>query len=138
VKLCDDDHHRLDPIHPAITIVKTANPLSVEPGATVTYTYVVTNTGDTTLFHVSVDDDVLGHIGDIPQLDAGDSVTLTKDWELPRDELAVTNVGTATGTDVLDKTVTMSNLLLAALHRLDVPAASFGDSTGPLTELTGA
>jgi len=39
---------------------------------------------------------------------------------------------------VLDKTVTMSNLLLAALHRLDVPAASFGDSTGPLAELAGA
>ncbi|MBW8753806.1 MAG: DUF1552 domain-containing protein [Sphingomonadales bacterium] len=38
---------------------------------------------------------------------------------------------------VLDKTVTMSNLLLAALHLLDVPAATFGDSTGPLAELAG-
>jgi hypothetical protein len=33
---------------------------------------------------------------------------------------------------------TMSNLLLAALHVLDVPATSIGDSTGPLRELTGA
>lgn len=39
---------------------------------------------------------------------------------------------------VLDKTVTMSNLLLAALHLLDVPAGAFGDSTGPLAELAGA
>ncbi|BBC73849.1 conserved hypothetical protein [Altererythrobacter sp. B11] len=30
---------------------------------------------------------------------------------------------------------TMSNLMLAGLHALDVPAQSFGDSTGPLTEL---
>ncbi|MDE8652536.1 DUF1552 domain-containing protein [Novosphingobium album (ex Liu et al. 2023)] len=33
------------------------------------------------------------------------------------------------------KGTTMSNLLLAGLHLLDVPAASFGDSTGPLREL---
>ncbi len=33
------------------------------------------------------------------------------------------------------KGTTMSNLLLAALHVLDVPAPTFGDSTGPLTEL---
>ena len=105
----DTDDHTVTVINPAIDIVKTVNPISGRPGDIVTYTYVVTNTGDTTLFHVSVDDDVLGHIGDIPQLDAGDRVTLTKDWELPRDELAVTNVGTATGTDVLDKTVTAND-----------------------------
>jgi hypothetical protein len=29
----------------------------------------------------------------------------------------------------------MSNLLLAGLNLLDVPATSFGDSTGPLAEL---
>ena len=33
------------------------------------------------------------------------------------------------------KHTTMSNLLLSGLHLLDVPAASFGDSTGPLREL---
>ena len=71
-----------------------------------TYTYVVTNTGDTTLYNVSVDDDVIGHIGDIDQLDPGQSVSLTKDYVLPAGELGVTNVGTATGTDVLGKTVT--------------------------------
>ena len=32
----------------------------------------------------------------------------------------------------------MSNLLLAGLNLLDVPATSFGDSTGPLRELTDA
>jgi hypothetical protein len=38
----------------------------------------------------------------------------------------------------VEKGTTMSNLLLAALHLLDVPAASFGDSSGPLKELAGA
>ena len=102
----DEDSWSVDLIHPAIKIVKTVDPISGSPGDTVTYTYVVTNTGDTTLFNVSVDDDVIGHIGDIDQLDPGQSVTLTKDYVLPAGQLGVTNVGTATGTDVLGKTVT--------------------------------
>jgi uncharacterized repeat protein (TIGR01451 family) len=88
-------------ICPAITIVKTVSPRSGTPGDTVTYTYVVTNTGDTTLFNVSVDDDVIGHIGDIAKLEPGQSVTLTKDFVLPAGNPILTNVGTATGTDVL-------------------------------------
>ena len=36
---------------------------------------------------------------------------------------------------VVPKGTTMSNLLLAALHVLDVPAKAFGDSTGPLAAL---
>ena len=88
-------------ICPGITIVKTVSPRSGNPGDTVTYTYLVTNTGDTTLFNVSVDDDVIGHIGDIAKLEPGQSVTLTKDFVLPAGNPIVTNVGTATGTDVL-------------------------------------
>jgi len=38
----------------------------------------------------------------------------------------------------VEKHTTMSNLLLAALHVLDVPDPAFGDSTGPLKELAGA
>ena len=78
--------------------MKTVDPISGGPGDTVTYTYVVTNTGDTTLYDVSVDDDVIGHIGDIDQSSSpGQSVTLTKDFVLPAGELGVTNVGTADG-----------------------------------------
>ena len=36
---------------------------------------------------------------------------------------------------IVEKHTTMSNLLLSGLHLLDVPATSFGDSTGPLKEL---
>ncbi len=101
----DEDSHEVDLIHPEIDIVKTVNPVSGNPGDTVTYSYKVTNTGDTTLYNVSVDDDVLGHIGDIDELAPDASMTLTKDWVLPADEVLVTNVGTATGTDVLEETV---------------------------------
>jgi ethanolamine utilization microcompartment shell protein EutS len=113
--------------------VKDVNPQSGNPGDTVTYSFTVTNTGDTTLSHISVDDDVIGHIGHIAQLDAGDSVTLTKDWELPRDEVSVTNVGTATGTDVLGKTVTADDdatveIVSGTHHHRPTPPTAFTGS----------
>lgn len=40
------DSHSVDIIHPAITIDKTVNPTSGDPGQVVTYSYKVTNTGD--------------------------------------------------------------------------------------------
>ena len=92
-----------DLIHPAIEIVKTVNEDTVPIGTTVTYTYVVTNTGDTTLYDISVDDDILGHIGDIAVLEPGESATLTKDFVVG--DVPVTNVGTATGEDILGRSV---------------------------------
>jgi hypothetical protein len=94
----------VDIIHPAITIVKTVSDGTVRPGTVVTYSYLVTNTGDTTLFNISVDDNVLGHIGVIPSLAAGASATLTTTSTVGTSP--VTNVGTASGTDVLGETVT--------------------------------
>jgi uncharacterized repeat protein (TIGR01451 family) len=92
-----------DVIHPAIEIVKTVSEEIVAIGDTVTYTYVVTNTGDTTLYDISVDDDILGHIGDIDVLEPGQSVTLTRDFVVGDEP--VTNVATATGEDILGRSV---------------------------------
>ncbi|HJQ72159.1 MAG TPA: hypothetical protein VJ887_01965, partial [Actinomycetota bacterium] len=92
-----------DLIHPAIEIVKTVDEDTVPIGTTVTYTYVVTNTGDTTLYDISVDDDILGHIGDIAVLEPGESATLTKDFVVG--DVPVTNVGTASGEDILGRSV---------------------------------
>jgi hypothetical protein len=102
-EVTDTDDHVVDIIHPAIDIVKTVDEETVPVGTTVTYTYVVTNTGDTTLYDVSVDDDILGHIGDIEVLEPGQSVTLTRDFVVG-DEI-VTNVATAEGEDVLGRSV---------------------------------
>jgi uncharacterized repeat protein (TIGR01451 family) len=103
-EVTDQDDHEVDIIHPAISIVKTVSDDTVPAGTVVTYTYLVTNTGDTMLFDISVDDDVLGHIGIIPSLGAGASTTLTTTFTV--DTTPVTNVGTASGTDVLGETVT--------------------------------
>ena len=85
--------------HPAIDLVKTADPISGSPGDLVLYTYLVTNTGDVTLRNVTVDDDKLGHIGDIESLAPGESATLTKDFILPNEATTIVNVAIAAGCD---------------------------------------
>lgn len=87
----------VDVVCAAIAIVKTVTPVSGLPGDPVTYSYLVTNTGNTTLVDLSVDDDKLGHIGDIAELASGQSVTLTKASTLG--STGVTNVGCVEGAD---------------------------------------
>ena len=103
-------------LHPAICLVKTVDPTSVtltetDPKAPVTYKYVITNTGDATLFNVTLTDDKLGTILGVNGL-KGPAITLT-----PHESATVIvadvlidkpthNVGTTTGEDQCDKTVT--------------------------------
>jgi hypothetical protein len=98
------DDHEVDVFHPDIDLDKSANPPSANPGDTVTFSYSVLNSGDVDLFDVSVDDDVLGHIGDIPVLAAGETVVLTATQVLG--DSSVTNIGLAGGTDPLGLLVT--------------------------------
>jgi uncharacterized repeat protein (TIGR01451 family) len=98
----------VDLIHPAISIVKTADPELVSVSGPVTYRYVVTNTGDTTLFNVVVDDDILGAIGTIGELLPGESVTLAKTVEV-NTSTPPRNIGTAVGTDVLGQGVSAND-----------------------------
>jgi uncharacterized repeat protein (TIGR01451 family) len=98
----------VDLIHPAISIVKTANPESVSVSGPVTYTYVVTNTGDTPLFGVLVSDDILGAIGRIGELAVGQSVTLAKTVDVDASS-PPKNIGTAVGNDQLGGIVTASD-----------------------------
>ncbi len=102
-EVTDSDDHVVDIIHPAIDVVKTVDEDTVPIGTTVTFTYVVTNTGDTTLYDISVDDDIMGHIGDIEVLEPGQSVTLTKDFVVGDEP--VTNVVTVEGEDILGHSV---------------------------------
>ena len=96
-----------DVSNPGISILKTVDEEIVPIGTTVTFTYVVTNTGDVTLFNISVDDDILGHIGDIASLDPGEDATLTKDFVVGDEP--VTNIGTAVGHDILGREVSASD-----------------------------
>lgn len=89
---------------PAVMLVKTAGTATdgatctiIGPG-TVTYTYVVKNSGNTYLNNLVVTDDKLGFIGVIGEsLAPGAEARLTADAALSAD---VTNVGTVTGTPV--------------------------------------
>lgn len=98
----------VDVLNPAITVLKTADPMSISVSGPVTYSYVVTNTGDTTLRDILVIDDIIGTIGRIPELAAGESVTLTKTVNVDA-STPPNNVGTVTGTDVLGQMVTASD-----------------------------
>jgi uncharacterized repeat protein (TIGR01451 family) len=116
------DDHTAVVLHPAISIVKTANPEAVSVSGPVTYTYVVTNTGDTMLLNVTVTDDILGAIGSVGELAVGESVTLTKTVEVDA-STPPRNIGTAVGTDILGQTVSATDdaiitVVLAAVAEL--------------------
>ena len=86
--------------------MKRARPTSGSPGEKVTYHYTITNIGDVVLLNISVDDDVIGHICDIAELQPDESTECTKDFTLPDDgTIKITNVGTAEGEDPLGETV---------------------------------
>jgi hypothetical protein len=98
----------------------------------VTFTYVVTNTGDTTLYDISVDDDILGHVGDIQILEPGDQVTLTKDFVVGN--AVVTNIGTASGEDILGRSVSSEDTATVS----PIAGESVPPSRPPTTPFTGS
>jgi len=96
---------------PAVAITKTAgnapdgSPLYVTNGAEVTYTYVITNIGNTHLSQVQVTDDVLlSFLGEVvcpANLPPGGSVIFTATTII---SASVTNIGTVTAVPVDPKT----------------------------------
>jgi uncharacterized repeat protein (TIGR01451 family) len=96
----DSDDHVVDIIHPDIQIRKSADVDSAAPGEQVVYTYRITNTGDVTLFDISVDDDKVGHICDIPVLDPGETKVCKATFTIPGNaNIDFTNVVIAVGED---------------------------------------
>jgi uncharacterized repeat protein (TIGR01451 family) len=86
-------------LHPRIDLEKTATPAAGQAGTLITYTYAVTNTGDTPLFNISVDDDMVGHVGDITTLPVGGTVERTS--QITLGSSPITNIATAGGSDAL-------------------------------------
>jgi uncharacterized repeat protein (TIGR01451 family) len=85
--------------NPAISVVKSSDAPDglVARGTLVTYTYVVTNTGDVPLFDIVVTDDKLGVVGTLETLAVGASATFTASATLND---TTTNVVVATGEDL--------------------------------------
>jgi uncharacterized repeat protein (TIGR01451 family) len=128
----DTDTHDVDVIHPGIDLEQTAAPSSGPAGTPIVYTYTVTNTGDTTLFDISVDDDKVGHVGDIGSLAAGDTVELAQEITLSSSPL--TNVATAEGADVLGGSVSDVDDVTVTV----VAGGGGGDGSGDGSPFTGS
>jgi uncharacterized repeat protein (TIGR01451 family) len=94
----EDDETVTAEQRPAISVVKTSDAPDgfVAQGTSVQYTFVVTNTGNVTLYNVVVTDDKLGVVGTLEMLAAGASATFTASAVL---ENTTTNVVVATGED---------------------------------------
>jgi len=90
-------------LHPDISVTKVADTIQYYIDGSVTYTIVVTNTGDCTLYDISVVDDVLGTLDTGLTLDPGEFATYNPVY-YPVEN--VTNIVTATGYDALDGEVT--------------------------------
>ena len=106
-------------LKPGINIVKTGSSTQVNPGQTVTYTYTVTNPGDTPLTDVKVTDDrcapVVYKSGDT---DGDTKLQPTETWTFTCSQqitVATTNVGTVTGKDKNGTTVTAQDTFTVAV-----------------------
>jgi hypothetical protein len=127
----DTDAHDVDVLHPAILLEKSASPISGTPGTTIVYTYEVTNTGDTTLFDISVDDDILGHLGEIASLAPGASDSVTT--EIVLGSSPVTNIGTAGGSDTLGMSVSDDDATTVAVVAGGDEGGTGGSGGSPFT-----
>jgi uncharacterized repeat protein (TIGR01451 family)/fimbrial isopeptide formation D2 family protein len=105
VKVTDKDTW-VEPMdnEPSILLEKTPSVKSAEVGSTVTYTYVITNTGTTDLTDITLVDDKIGTIISVNNalsLAPGKSKTVTADYVLTKADLArngeVVNVAVTRG-----------------------------------------
>jgi large repetitive protein len=96
-------------IHPSIALRKSASASTVHTGDVVTYTFVVSNTGDSPVSNVTVVDDnckpLLGPVGDVngnTKFDVGELWTFTCTQAL---SVSTVNVARANGRDQFDNAV---------------------------------
>jgi len=93
---------------------------SLTVGDPITWTYVVTNTGNVTLTNIVVTDSVLGAVGTITSLASGASQTLTKTGTAVAGQYE--NIGSATGKDPLQNDVSDNDYshYLGAVARIEL------------------
>jgi len=101
-------------LQPSITLTKTAEPAEAHDGETITYTYTVTNPGNTPLTDITVTDDIIEEVtyqsGDSNgngELDVGESWVYTATYTIkPQDASHLVNTATASGSDETGQIVT--------------------------------
>jgi len=87
-------------IHPGLSLSVDASATSGRPGDTVTYTFVVTNTGDTVVRGIRVVQDRVGVVGRIGALAPGGTARLTSSAAVPGTPTTLFDTTTATGSDL--------------------------------------
>jgi uncharacterized repeat protein (TIGR01451 family) len=137
------------PAEAGLSVVKSANPTTVTAaGQTVTYSFVVTNTGNVTLTGVGVDDFAFSGSGTLSDVDcptttlvSGQFVTCTATYTLTQADVdagSLTNTATATGTPPDGTPITSepsnpvsvdipSSPALSIVKTADVQAAAAGE-----------
>jgi uncharacterized repeat protein (TIGR01451 family) len=128
----DTDAFDVGVLHPGIDLEKTASPTSGPSGTLIVYTYAVSNTGDTPLFDVSVDDDKVGHVGTIATLGVNGTVQLVSEIRLGSSP--ITNIATAGGTDALGAFVSDDDSATVTV----VSGEGDGNGTGSGSPFTGS
>ncbi|TVR38274.1 MAG: PKD domain-containing protein, partial [Bacteroidia bacterium] len=108
VVFCITVEGETDP-EPGISVIKTLDNINgtdqtafTQVGDVLTFTIVVTNTGNVPLTNVVVDDPVTGDSWTIPILQPGDSMTFTTTYTITQGDLdscTIRNIVTATGDD---------------------------------------
>ena len=133
------DGQRLVPaiVNPAITVVKSASPSSYSlPGTAITYSYLVTDTGNVTLTGLKVEDPMQG-LSNIScpftSLAPGQSTTCTATYTTTQPDVdagQIVNTGTASGTAPDGTTVTNSSTLsLPAVQTVALRIVKTADPT---------
>jgi len=134
-----EDTASVNILRPAIDIDKTAEPAQAYEGDTITYTYTVTNPGDTPLYDISVTDDkvedVIYQSGDTngnSRLDTGETWTFTADYTVSAEDTSpLVNTATATGADALARTVTAQASASVSITIIETASISVQIDTGP-------
>ncbi|MDQ3093924.1 MAG: hypothetical protein M3Q70_01980 [bacterium] len=139
---CDTDTHTTDVIHPALKVVKSG-PTSAQAGEKVTYSFTVTNSGDTPITVTKVEDSIAGNgtykSGDT---DSDKMLDLTETWLYfasytisAGQVMPVNNTVTVCGEDELKQEVCVNDK-----HTLSIPQVLAAVTTSKLVVLadTGA
>lgn len=115
-------------LKPAIALAKAVEPAEVYDGDTVTYTYVVTNIGNTALSGVGVSDDRTGDVGNDGELGVGESWVLTASSTISsEDSSPLVNTAIASGSDALGRIVTDQASASVTILRPDITLTKTAD-----------
>ena len=110
--------------NPAISLLKSVSAANVEPGSSITYTFVVTNTGNVALVGVAVADPLAG-LGAVTcggfdgSLDPGEAVTCTATYQVSSGAAAgtqITNVATASGSSLSGVVVASTGIAVVTVR----------------------